>query len=145
MDAAYRARRKADPGTLDARQAEVDDHGEEIPAWLEGPDLFIGLQVPPGRYELGLYFVNKDGHEGHNRFRDLRLQIKEMNVFGLSLIQSLPQETFQDYEKKPILAEGRVSDYWGGTYKRFLIEGAGSTPCESAAIIPITPTFRDCS
>jgi len=98
------------------RQAEWDDHGEAYPMTHEGPDLYCTLKIPEGRYFLSLYDFNKDGHNGANRFRDYQVSIRlhDPNV-ALSDIGA--------FERQPELARARVRDFWGGVWKRFLVQG----------------------
>jgi Two component regulator propeller len=51
------------------RQADWDDHGEAYPMSHEGPDVWASVVVPEGLHQISLYFFNKDGHDGHNRYR----------------------------------------------------------------------------
>jgi hypothetical protein len=86
------------------RQAEWDDHGEAYPMSMDGPDVWILLDIGEEEslvyssledktYELAyagkitnisnrlapykatFYFFNKDGHEGMNRMRDYMIEI----------------------------------------------------------------------
>jgi hypothetical protein len=98
------------------RQAEWDDHGETYPASREGPSVYCTMTIPAGLYRLSLYNFNKDGHVGWNRFRD----------FTLSIRSHSPKQKLWDingFQKLPELARGRIRDFWGSTYKRFLVRG----------------------
>jgi len=98
------------------RQAEWDDHGETYPMAKDGPDLYCTLKVPPGLYYLALYNFNKDGHDGANRYRD----------FCVSVRPHATERYLNDisgFDREPELARGRMRDFWGGAYKRFLVRG----------------------
>lgn len=96
------------------RQAEWDDHGEAYPRTHEGPDIWVKVVVPTGVHRLSLYFFNKDGHEGANRYRDYLIEIKDWES---DEAQRLAGRT---------LAKSRVRDFWGGQYSSFLLTGSGA-------------------
>ena len=98
------------------RQAEWCDNGHEYPTKQDGPDLYCMLRIPPGQFYLSLYFNNKDGHMGNNRFRDFRLSVRRQPP-GKDLIN------IDDFDAWPEAARGRIADFWGGAYKRFLVRG----------------------
>lgn len=97
------------------RQAEWDDHGEAYPQSKDGPDVYFNLQVPAGLYCMSLYDFNKDGHTGKNRFRDYRISIRQHSSSSL--------RDFTDFEQQEEMAKGRIRDFWGGVYKRYLVQG----------------------
>jgi len=106
-------------GTQHARrQSEWDDHGEEYPMEWEGPDVYANLRLPPGQQVVSLYFVNKDGHTAQNRWRDYTLSIREVPAKS-------PMHSTAGFDSWTELASGKVCDFWGGVYKRFLVQG----PC----------------
>lgn len=132
------------------RQAEWDDHGEEYPMSLDGPHLYCRLQVPPGRFVLSLYEVNTQGHTWRNRYRDYRLSIRiptrPLQATAQGTVQegasrdrtaqggkapaaasgaggAGAQEPLQEALQGTEIARGRVSDFWGGVYKRFVVQG----------------------
>ncbi|MBM4048909.1 MAG: tetratricopeptide repeat protein [Planctomycetes bacterium] len=74
-----------------------DDHGEAYPLG-QGPDLFVQVALPQGRYLLSLYFFEIDWIQ--YRAYDLRL--------------------YDDKDK--LLAQTDVSDFFEGKYKRFLVD-----------------------
>jgi hypothetical protein len=61
--------------------------------------------VPPGAHKLSLYFFNKDGHKSNNRQRDYLIKVQK--VGGKTI------------------ARTRVTSFWGGVYKQFVIQGGG--------------------
>ena len=93
------------------RQSDIDDHAEAYPLWDEGPGLWLVIRVPEGVHRVSLYFYNKDGHTGPNRWRDYTLRVKPYAV------------TREEAETLPTLARARVKDFWGGVYKQIIIPG----------------------
>jgi len=105
------ARVMSDPVIGTRRESEFDDHGENYNMQIEGPDLWITVQVPAGVHRLSAYFMNKDGHGGANELRDYTLDL-------------LPYRTDPRASAflKP-LAVGRVRQFWGGVYQSFAVCG----------------------
>ncbi|HET6384430.1 MAG TPA: two-component regulator propeller domain-containing protein [Armatimonadota bacterium] len=95
------------------RESEWDDHGETYPRTMDGPDVWIAVDVPAGVQRVSLYFVNKDGHDGVNRCRDYLIEVKPY------------ADRPEDSERGPTLAKARVRDFWGGVYKQFALKGPG--------------------
>jgi len=93
------------------RQSEWDDHGEAYPQTHEGPDIWVSLVVPKGVHRIAFYLMNKDGHEGANRYRDYLLELRG------------PAATYAAAQHAPELARCRVRDFWGGVYKSWLVAG----------------------
>jgi hypothetical protein len=100
------------------RQAEWCDSGHSYPTSAEGPDIYCTLQVPKGLFYLSLYFNNKDGHMGNNRFRDFTLSVRQPPA-------GKAWADIADFDQWPEGARGRTVDFWHGTYKRFLVRGPG--------------------
>lgn len=98
------------------REAEWDDHGEAYDMKREGPDVWVTIRVPPGIHRVSLYFFNKDGHDGDNRFRDYLAEVRPWTV------------KLEDALKLPVLAQTRVRDFWGGYYKNFIVRGPKPAP-----------------
>jgi hypothetical protein len=96
------------------RQSEWDDHGESVPAAFEGPDVWISVSVPAGIQRVSLYFMNKDGHRGRDRFRD----------YSISLFKG--ESSVASDTARMSLARARLDDFWGGVYKTFLVAGPGN-------------------
>jgi len=109
------------------RQAEWDDHGEAFPMSKDGPDTFCTVEVPEGWWLLSLYFFNKDGHSGNNRFRDYTIEVRPNTPigrwFGHQMDHTVLPAELAAYQKAPCLASSRVRDFWGGVHKRFLLRG----------------------
>jgi hypothetical protein len=93
------------------RQSDWDDHGETYGMTHEGPDIWLDLTVTAGPHRLALYFFNKDGHEGANRWRDYLVEVKPY------------AEDLAKAGAAPILARARVRDFWGGVYPQFVVCG----------------------
>jgi hypothetical protein len=103
-----------DPIIGSRRQAEWNDGSFDAgnyPFTWEGPDLWLTVQVPAGAHRVSLYFFNKDGHDGGNRYRDYVVELKSF------------MENLDVAEVTPALARTRVRDFWGGVYKQFLVQG----------------------
>ncbi|MDQ2732712.1 MAG: hypothetical protein M3Y56_13725 [Armatimonadota bacterium] len=101
---------------VNRRQSEYSDHGETYPMTQEGPDLYLGIRVPPGWYTLSFYDFNKDGHTNVNRYRDYAVSIRSRpyrdNVASI-----------EGFDASAELAHSRLHDFWGGVWKRFLVHG----------------------
>ena len=97
------------------RETEWDDHGEVYPQNMNGPNVYATITVPEGLYYLSLYHLNKDGHDADNRERDYRLSMRTHS--GMFL------EDVRGFSTQPELARGRVRNFWGGVWKRFLVRG----------------------
>ncbi len=100
-----------DPILSYRREAEWDDHGETYPQTDQGPDIWVTINVPEGVHRATLYFYNKDGHDGDNRFRDYLIEVKNWNP------------RLDKAEASPTLAKARVRDFWGPVYKQFWVAG----------------------
>ncbi len=94
------------------RQAEWDDHGESVSMSEAGPGLVLKVQVPSGAHCVSLYFTNKDGHSGWNRYRDYLITVIRQN----SGVADAPS----------IAARSRVRDFCGGVYKQFVLPDMGT-------------------
>jgi frataxin-like iron-binding protein CyaY len=105
------------------REASWDDHGEAYPMTYDGPHLYCGLRVPSGQFFLSLYFVNANGNVSRNRFRDYQISVRSHD----------PQKllwNLEDFQKQPQLAHARVRDFYGGVWKRFLVQGPAELTIE---------------
>lgn len=97
------------------REAEWDDNGEAMSMSIEGPDVWAKVTVPAGTRRLSTYYFNKDGHNGNNRIRDYLLELKKGEAKDVG-----------EAEKLPIQARARIRDFWGGVYKKFVVQGPGT-------------------
>ena len=110
---------------MNRRQSEWDDHGEAYSMSMDGPHLYCSLIVPAGLFYLSLYDFNKDGHDGANRYRDYRVSIRAHPGLSPVAPQSRARTfyTIDGFDQQPEWASGRIRDFWGGVYKRFLVRG----------------------
>ena len=97
------------------REAECNDWGE-YPREYDGPHMYCAAQIPAGTFTLALYFFNKDGHEGPNRVRDYRISVRRRPL-------GAGERETAGFAQWPELARGRVADFWGGAYKRYVVRG----------------------
>ena len=108
---------------VDRREAEIDDNGEAIPTTFQGPDLYVLLRVPPGRYTLSLYLFNKDGHYGANMNRDYLVCIIPLpSMFPFVISHRINTVPLAEYTFRGTV-DSRVLNFWGGVWKRFLVRG----------------------
>jgi len=91
-----------EPGTTKRTAGCWDDHGEEYPL-LKGPDFYLDLEVPQGRFMLSLYFFEIDW---------IQYRAHTVTIF----------ETAKGRDSPP-LAAAKVDNYFNGKYKRFAISG----------------------
>lgn len=99
------------------RDAEVNDgswQGNKYSPTYDGPDLWVTFQVPAGAHRASFYFVNNDGHDGANRWRDYLLELKP------------DKPTLEAEDAAPALAQARVTEFYSGVYKQFLVQGPGT-------------------
>lgn len=106
------------------KQSEWDDHGETYPMSQDGPHVYGSMIVPKGRYILSLYFFNKDGHDGSNRFRDYLAEVRPtpMTRAAFNRLGQPQVEAEAQFEKATQAAHSRVGHFWGGVYKRFYLD-----------------------
>ncbi len=110
-------------------QGELNDGSYAQETWppaLDGPGMWIKAAVPEGPRRLAIYFGNFDGQSGNNQFRDFVLEVRRQP-------DDVNDDTLNDAEKltslvlaQPVLAKARVSQFWGGVYERFLLNGKGT-------------------
>ena len=71
-----------DPLLGHRRQAEWIDLSNSFvglyPWAYDGPDIWLSVQVPDGLHRASLYFHNKDGESGTDRFRDFPVELKSV-------------------------------------------------------------------
>ncbi len=95
----------------------------------DGPHVYCSLSIPAGLFYLSLYDDDKDGHAGFNRFRDYQVSIRPhpgRASLDRQIGKTFIMRSFYDiaeFDQKPELAHGRLQDFWGGVYKRFLVRG----------------------
>jgi len=65
---------------------------------------------------MSFYDFNKDGHAGDNRLRDYRVSVRSRGYHD-------DITSIDDFDKSAELAHGRIHDFWGGVWTRFLVHG----------------------
>jgi hypothetical protein len=107
-----------DPTLGHRRDAEENDasyDAKTYPESYDGPDLWVKVKAPEGVHCLSLYFLNNDAHRtGDNKYRDYDVQVLTNEANAEKVQASQP------------LSRTRVTDFWGGVYKQFLIRGPAS-------------------
>jgi hypothetical protein len=109
------------------RQSEWDDHGEAYPLYVDGPDVWYILKIPhAGAFKVGMYFLNKDGHGGMNRIRDYVIEFYHSPLARYDkhedrkILGTIGETSVRTTEQ---LARCRVSNFWGGVHKQFIVKG----------------------
>ncbi len=82
------------------------------PEW-EGPNYHVIAHIPEGWHRVSLYFCNYNGHENHPRYRDYVVELKKHEA------------NLNKADAAPVLARGRVQDFWSGCYQNFAVQGPG--------------------
>jgi len=100
------------------REGEWNDLGDGVSAFDSGPDLWLNVQVPKGPHRISLYFVNKDGHTTHMRYRDYIVRLRSYEETSLDF-------AYMDITHFSVLAETRVRNFWPGVYESFVVNGPG--------------------
>jgi hypothetical protein len=96
----------------DASEDDLSDDPKVYPESYDGPDLWVRVKVPDGVQVLTLFFMNDDAHEpGDAKYRDYDIQVFPAGDDLAKLQATTP------------LARARVTDFWGGVYKQFMICG----------------------
>jgi hypothetical protein len=116
------------------RQSEWDDHGEAYYLSKDGPDLWYLLEIKvKGTFRVGMYFVNKDGHAGANRFRDYIISIYPSTYHSTQNLQItsenwhlISQQAELQTRTSTPLTSARIQNFWGGVYKQFIVKGQNS-------------------
>ena len=105
------------------RQSEWDDHGEAYPMSFDGPHLYASIQIPKGWFVLSLYDWNKDGQIGSNRWRDYQISAHTHPA-------EIPLNSIEGFASWPDEVRGRIHDFRGGVWKRFLVRGPQNVTVE---------------
>ena len=131
-----------DPSDSTRTEAEWDDHGEVYPSFVDGPGIWVAVEVPEGVHEIALYFYNPNGYLQHESRRDYVVEARR-HPFSSS-IQSLFDNkadieignrtkkgktlaaSMEQWQSFPVEARTRVSRFAGsGVYKRFMCRKGG--------------------
>jgi hypothetical protein len=104
-----------DPTLGHRRDGEENDFSYDAstyPESYDGPGLWVRVTVPDGVHCLSLYFLNNDAHDKSvNKYRDYEVEVLSGSGDDAKINASTP------------LARSRVTDFWGGVYKQFLLCG----------------------
>lgn len=101
---------------------------------LEGPDLWIGFNLPQGPHRVSFYLMNNDSHLPGHACRDYLLELRRdpaaaPSAESIVVFQDPPgasqRETLRQVIASPLLAHARVYNYQPGVYKQFLVNGQG--------------------
>jgi hypothetical protein len=99
------------PGEWNDGSFDRDAYHDE---W-EGPDLWVSVTVPAGTHRLSAYFMNVDAHgPPPSRRRDFLVELKAH------------APTIAEADFAPPLARARVTQWYGGVYKQFVVAGPAS-------------------
>jgi hypothetical protein len=129
-----------DPTVGHRRDAEENDFSYDTTTYPEsynGPDLWVRVKVPDGIQCLSLYFLNNDAHTKQgDQYRDYDVQIlpgdandgnAQPGVAGPLLLGNASAATLDnEIQNETPLARTRVTDFWGGVYKQFIVCGPAS-------------------
>ena len=99
-----------DPVVGTRRESEWDDHSEAYDMTYPGVDVWAIVSVPAGMHRMTTYCMNKDGHDGPNRWRDYVLEVRASPGGGAG-------------SAGPVLARCRIHNFWGGVYDSFAVCG----------------------
>jgi hypothetical protein len=111
------------------RQSDWDDHGEAYPMSMDGPDVWLKVTISHnGIFKLSLYFFNKDGHGGANRYRDYIVEIyprpQERHEGNFNpQWKEIAQAAEKNAREQTPAVKTRIRDFWGGVYKQFEVTG----------------------
>jgi hypothetical protein len=73
-----------------------------------------------------MYFFNKDGHDGNNRFRDFLVTIYPANVSWSKFSDAEYFDKLAESQSRKLpLARTRVNNFLGGVHKNFVLNGEG--------------------
>lgn len=88
-----------DPLLGHRRQAEWIDMSNSFvglyPWAYDGPDIWLSVRVPAGLHRASLYFHNKDGQSGTDRFRDFTVEAK-----GVASDETVPTDPAADLKTR---------------------------------------------
>lgn len=114
------------------RQAECDDHGEVYPRTMNGPDVWVQPKMSDGCNRISIYFYNKDGESRANRARDYLIEIRQKpdarpeTIAAKTIKYAASKADGDALAATEVLCRGRVVNFRGGVYKRFIVNGPGT-------------------
>jgi hypothetical protein len=99
----------------DSQENDFSDNEKIYPESYDGPDLWVRVTVPDSVHCLSLYFLNNDAHTVSDaKYRD----------YDVTIVPDYGDD--DNIESETPLARTRVTDFWGGVYKQFLVCGPAS-------------------
>lgn len=131
-----------DPTDSVRTEAEWDDHGEVYPSFVDGPGIWVAVEVPDGVHEVALYFYNPNGYLRNESRRDYLVEARRhpsasslQTLFNNWADIEIGQGTkrgnmlaglMEKWQAFPVEARTRVSRFAGsGVYKRFMTKKGG--------------------
>lgn len=106
-------------------EAEWDDHGEEYAQSIDGPDIWVSVNVPPGKWMLSLYFYSPNGRKARNGYRDYLVEVRKLK--SEKKHQQISELLTPELYSLPVLARTRVYDFAGsGCWKNFALSHSGT-------------------
>ena len=106
-------------------EAEWDDHGEEYPQTADGPDIWLSVDVPHGKWMLSLYFYSPNGRKARNGYRDYLVEIRKLKQKDHK--DRMEEILTPKVYSLPVMARTRVFDFAGsGCWKHFALSQPGS-------------------
>lgn len=131
-----------DPSDSTRTEAQWDDHGEAYPAFVDGPDIWVAVEVPEGVHEIALYFYNLNGYLRSESRRDYVVEARRhpltssiQNMFDHQADSEIGKSSrtggtlaasMEQWQTFPVEARTRVSRFAGsGVYKRFMCRKGG--------------------
>lgn len=106
-------------------ESEWDDHGEEYAQSIDGPDIWVSVNVPPGKWMLSLYFYSPNGRKARNGYRDYLLEVRKLKSEKKD--QQISELLTPGLYSLPVLARTRVYDFAGsGCWKNFALSHSGT-------------------
>jgi hypothetical protein len=112
------------------KQTEINDYGTGRYSWLlDGPDLWLRIGLKEGMHRVSFYFINPNGHSWPPSMRDYMVEVRKMCLLKRKKDPNDHKYPAPfDWSKQlaePVLAHARVSCFYGGVYKTFLMKGPG--------------------
>lgn len=131
-----------DPTDSIRTEAEWDDHGEVYPSFVDGPGIWVIVEVPEGVHEIALYFYNPNGYLQNESRRDYIVEARRHPSTSSMVLQfnnrgdiEIGEKTkngnalaaaMEQWQALPVEARTRVSRFAGsGVYKRFMCRKGG--------------------
>lgn len=131
-----------DPSDSTRTEAEWDDHGEVYPFFVDGPNIWLAVEVPAGVHEISLYFYNPNGYLRNESRRDYLIEVRrhpsassiqglfhngaDLEIGQRSKEGKILAGMMEKWQAFPVDARTRVFRFAGsGVYKRFMSKKGG--------------------